>query len=203
MLVLAYQENSSSSSVLNNLISSDGTFLGSKAPKSHASTSASEYGQGNANNYGHVKVSDNYASSAGAAANGVVASSKAVNDAYNALNSAKIGSIHGQMTSGYNVANIMFTSGNGCIALILSAGSFLLFISVALTGVTSSLSSDPITYNLAYGGVNSIISIQAVTNGGDTDYRVKIKLAGNLGACDVTAIAAHIENLRISFASEA
>ena len=38
----------------------------SKAPTSHAST-ATTYGQGNASNFGHVKVSDNYTSSAGAA----------------------------------------------------------------------------------------------------------------------------------------
>ena len=58
-----------------------------KAPKSHAST-ATTYGLGNANNYGHVKLSDNYTSSAGAASAGVAASSKAVADAYAKLNSA-------------------------------------------------------------------------------------------------------------------
>ena len=50
-----------------------------KAPKSHAS-SATTYGVGNASDYGHVKLSDNYTSSAGAASSGVGASSKAVAD---------------------------------------------------------------------------------------------------------------------------
>ena len=55
------------------------------APKSHAST-ATTYGQGNASNFGHVKLADGYTSSAGAAANGVAASSKALADAYSVLN---------------------------------------------------------------------------------------------------------------------
>ena len=55
------------------------------APKSHAS-SANTYGQGNASNFGHVKLADGYTSSAGAAAQGVAASSKALYDAYTVLN---------------------------------------------------------------------------------------------------------------------
>ena len=64
-------------------------LMDGKAPKSHAST-ATTYGPGNASNYGHVKVSDNYTSSAGAASAGVAASSKAVADAYAKLNSDKL-----------------------------------------------------------------------------------------------------------------
>lgn len=203
MLALAYQENDSSSAVLNSLIGSDGKFLDSKAPKSHASSSASEYGQGNANNYGHVKVSDNYISNDGDAASGIVASSKALNDAYSTLNKAKIGSVHGQMEAGYNVINIMFSSGNGCITLALTAGSFLLFISVLLSELTSSLSSDNVTYNLIYGGSkDDVISVQGITMDNDHKYRIKVKLANHLGACDVTAFVEHIENLRMSFVSE-
>lgn len=56
-----------------------------KAPNNHASTSTT-YGTGNASNYGHVKLSDNYTTSAGAESTGVGASSKAVADAYNAIN---------------------------------------------------------------------------------------------------------------------
>lgn len=203
MLALAYQENDTASAVLNSLIESNGKFLDSKAPKSHASTSASEYGQGDANNYGHVKVSDNYISNDGDAASGIVASSKALNDAYNKLNKAKIGSVHGQMDVGYNVINIMFTSGNGCITLALTAGSFLLFISVLLSELTSSLSEDNVTYKLIYGdSKNDVISVQGKTMDNDHEYRIKVKLANNLGACDVTAFVEHIENLRMSFVSE-
>ncbi len=68
-------------------------LMDGKAPKSHAST-ATTYGPGNASNYGHVKVSDNYTSSAGAASAGVAASSKAVADAYAKLNSDKAASSH-------------------------------------------------------------------------------------------------------------
>ncbi|OYO67797.1 hypothetical protein CG709_17120, partial [Lachnotalea glycerini] len=56
-----------------------------KAPNNHAST-ATTYGVGNASSYGHVKLSDNYVSSDGAASAGVGASSKAVYDSYNTLN---------------------------------------------------------------------------------------------------------------------
>lgn len=55
-------------------------------PASHAST-ATTYGAATASNYGHVKLSDNYTSSAGAAASGIAASSAAVYNAYNTLNS--------------------------------------------------------------------------------------------------------------------
>ena len=55
-------------------------------PASHAST-ATTYGAATASNYGHVKLSDNYTSSAGAAASGIGASSAAVYNAYNTLNS--------------------------------------------------------------------------------------------------------------------
>lgn len=56
-----------------------------KAPNNHASTSTT-YGVGNASSYGHVKLSDNYVSSDGAASAGVGASSKAISDVYNTLN---------------------------------------------------------------------------------------------------------------------
>ena len=55
-------------------------------PTAHDST-ATTYGAASASNYGHVKLSDNYTSSAGAAASGIGASSAAVYNAYNTLNS--------------------------------------------------------------------------------------------------------------------
>lgn len=51
-------------------------------PKNHAST-ATTYGLGTTSNYGHVKLSDSYTSSGGAASNGVAASSKALVDCRN------------------------------------------------------------------------------------------------------------------------
>lgn len=76
------------------------------APKSHASTS-STYGKGSTSNYGHVKISDNYTSSAGAASAAVAASSKAVYDVYNyALNRITYGT--SDMTAGTSA----LTTGN-------------------------------------------------------------------------------------------
>lgn len=57
------------------------TALSGKAPTAHA-TNDTTYGGGDATNYGHVKLSDNYSSSAGAASASVGASSKAVYDSY-------------------------------------------------------------------------------------------------------------------------
>ena len=59
------------------------TEMADAVPTSHASTTT-EYGGGDSTHYGHVKVSDNYATSAGTAAQSVAASSKAVSDAYGA-----------------------------------------------------------------------------------------------------------------------
>lgn len=58
--------------------------LTGRAPTSHAA-STTTYGAASASNYGHVKLSDNYTSSAGTAASGIGASSQAVYNAYNAL----------------------------------------------------------------------------------------------------------------------
>ena len=60
-------------------------LMDGKAPNNHAS-SATTYGPGNANQYGHVKVNDAYTSSAGNAAAGVAASSYALAQAYTVLN---------------------------------------------------------------------------------------------------------------------
>ncbi len=62
------------------------TQLNAKAPKSHAS-SATTYGRGSASVYGHVKLSDTYASkvSSGTAAYGLAASQNALYNSYAAL----------------------------------------------------------------------------------------------------------------------
>lgn len=64
----------------------DSRLSNARTPVAHTSTTASTYGQANAQYYGHVKISDNYLGSSGNAASGVAASSYAVNQAYNALN---------------------------------------------------------------------------------------------------------------------
>jgi hypothetical protein len=60
-----------------NNIASLGNSMTGKAPTNHASTTA-EYGKGSTSHFGHLKISDNYTSSAGNANDGVAASSKAV-----------------------------------------------------------------------------------------------------------------------------
>lgn len=79
------------------------TLLSNKyAAKSHASTSSSTYGCGTASSWGHVKLSDSYTTSGGAASSGVAASSKALYDAYTTLN-AKFNSVNGV---------VLFNNGN-------------------------------------------------------------------------------------------
>lgn len=64
-----------------------GSVDNSKAPTSHAS-SATTYGVGNADCYGHVKISDEYTCCVGAAADGIAASQLAVYCVYQAVQSA-------------------------------------------------------------------------------------------------------------------
>ena len=70
---------------------------GSITPVAHA-TNSTTYGGGTVSNYGHVKVSDNYTSSAGTAAQSVAASSKAVAD-LKAYVDTQIGDINNYITS--------------------------------------------------------------------------------------------------------
>lgn len=67
------------------------------AVKNHASNTTA-YGTGNGNLYGHVKLSDSYTSSAGAASAAVGASSKALNDAYTA-NKNSISTLSGTVSA--------------------------------------------------------------------------------------------------------
>lgn len=64
-----------------------GSVDNSKAPTSHASANTT-YGVGNADCYGHVKISDTYDSCVGAAADGIAASQLAVYCVYQAVQSA-------------------------------------------------------------------------------------------------------------------
>ena len=96
------------------------TQLNSKAPTSHAS-SATSYGIGTGSNYGHVKLSD-ATTSTSAAASGVAATPKAVNDvkkladaAQTAADSAADNSITGLSVSG---KVITYTKGNGTTGTI-------------------------------------------------------------------------------------
>lgn len=87
-------------------------------PTSHAST-ATTYGAATASNYGHVKLSDNYTSSAGAAASGIGASSAAVYNAYNTLNTNKAHVVRksGSTTSTTNISMRTVVAGALCVAV--------------------------------------------------------------------------------------
>lgn len=66
------------------------------AQKVHDSSTASTYGAGTANSFGHVKVSDTYTSNVGNAASSTAASQNAVYSAYTALT----GVVNSKITSG-------------------------------------------------------------------------------------------------------
>ena len=80
----------------------------SRAPTAHATT-ATTYGGGTSSNYGHVKVSDNYTSSAGNASQSVAASSKAVYDAYTtAYNKANHSHPYLPLSGGTLTGNVVY-----------------------------------------------------------------------------------------------
>ena len=76
--------NAGGNTTTNYIYDKNGNFIPSKAPKSHASTTGSTYGQGDSGNYGHVKLSNTYTSSisGGNADGGLAASQNALYNAY-------------------------------------------------------------------------------------------------------------------------
>lgn len=87
MYVKYYRDNVYGSAMANmtDKVNAYTESIDGKAPLNHASTGKT-YGTGNATNYGHVKLSDSYETSAGTASEGVAASSKALADAYAGIN---------------------------------------------------------------------------------------------------------------------
>lgn len=118
----------------------DSRLSDSRTPTSHASTGTG-YGAGNASNYGHVKVSDNYTSSAGNASQSVAASSKAVYDCYNAFNSITSGSL----TKGSYCRTSSLSSANKWVKV----GRLVIFyiFSVEIAAIPST-DKDDNTYNI-------------------------------------------------------
>ena len=83
----------------------DARLSDARTPKSHASSTASTYGAGNATNFGHVKVSDSYTTvdSAATAANSVAASAYALQSAYNELKSkGSVGNEYKDITTDFD-----------------------------------------------------------------------------------------------------
>lgn len=123
-----------------------------KAPISHAST-ATTYGLGTASNYGHVKLSDSYTSSGGAASAGVAASSKAVYDAYTVLNT-KSQSVSSDLTKRGTIYTLQLnsitpTDLNEHIisdSVHIPAGNYL----IVLNAIARSACSDRVDLNAMY-----------------------------------------------------
>ena len=100
--------------------------ISGKAPNNHA-VNASTYGLGTASVYGHVKLSDVYASSVGAAANAVGASQYALYSAYAALEKSTRGAV-----SSLDTLVTAANRGDGIFVVALSADG-----AAALTGTSS------------------------------------------------------------------
>lgn len=139
------------------------TELAKKAPTSHAST-ATTYGASSGSNYGHTKLSDNYTSSAGAAASGIGASSAALYNAYNELNS--------------NIVSLQNSFQDGCDTIMAACTTL---------GVTPSSNSpeDIVTaiqqiYDAAIiVGQNNVINNPSSYGVGDITHTVKMVVGGN------------------------
>lgn len=153
--------------------------LAEKAPKSHASAD-STYGKGSPTTFGHLKISDNYTSSAGAAADGVAASSKALADAYKNLDSDAMRN-RGTITS-FTAAS-GWNGGSTIIDLVRIASSgatrktgilsFQRSGSAISTGTTSSVGSIAKTYvpytgstTMAFSGSNGATGTCVIASDG-------------------------------------
>lgn len=125
-------------------------------------------------------------------------------DAINQLSSdmriKTVQKIHGNSQSGHVVINISFSTDNGCVTLLVSAGRFLLFISVELDLVTSTLSPNGVEYYSPYSGGKEIKSVVA-TSAIPGSYRVKITTDAIITAYDVVAISGEIDNLQVGSAA--
>ena len=83
----------------------DSRLSDARTPKSHAGSTASTYGAGNTTNFGHVKVSDSYATvdSAATAANSIAASAYALQSVYNELKSkGSVGNEYKDITTDFD-----------------------------------------------------------------------------------------------------
>ena len=122
-------------------------------PTAHAST-ATTYGAASASNYGHVKLSDNYTSSAGAAASGIGASSAAVYNAYNTLNS-NLTKVFRTSVTFDSYASMSFCRGDGKYINLYIPGVYL------ATATTSLKISG--TISIVFGGDKSTYRLSSPT----------------------------------------
>lgn len=157
-------ENSKTGAAANSIgASSYAVYRAYSAATSAASTALSNHAavKGVSGTFGHVKLSDNYTSSAGAASASIGASSKAVVDAYNALNSAKAPKSHASTGTGYGVGNASnyghvklsdaYTSSAGAAANAIGASSKALYDAyTALNNAINTLKGTALQRNARY-----------------------------------------------------
>ena len=127
----------------------DDRLTDSRTPNPHAASSTT-YGGATATNYGHVKLSDNYTSSAGKAAESVGASSKAVYDAYNSLKT----SFQGGVDTIYNAFVSAGTTPAGKTPANIATAVNDLISSVKKGNATADKVLTGYTFSSAYAGVN-------------------------------------------------
>ena len=135
-----------------------------RAPVNHASSDTT-YGRGNASQYGHVKLSDSFSRSDGGAANGVGASSQAVNGVYNTLqnnvsgldsritdNTVGIGSIISELTANSNRIYMDYKNGKYGYNTSANRGAdtFHPFNSIETGTLQIIVPGDTYTVNLGY-----------------------------------------------------
>lgn len=149
------------------------TAANGKAPTSHAS-SATTYGIGTSNNYGHVKISDS-TSSTSAASSGVAASPKAVKSAYDLANAAMPksgGTFTGDVTIGGNVVRTAACSARGSASSVSLAAS-----TVTQITLDSWQSRTDTSFTFSGGGIkcpyagNVLISGNVYINNNDNSQR--------------------------------
>lgn len=142
--------------------------INQKAPINHAST-ATTYGVGSTTNFGHVKLSDNYTTSAGAASTGVGASSAAVANCYNALNN-KIGS-----TVKTKVSLKIETTSTATTYIKPDTITGYNFVGVIGWNVSGTNASYASLHECFYNGENVKISLRSM-NGKELSVTVEVKL---------------------------
>lgn len=170
---------------LKDLIETNTTNIGKKAPTSHAST-ATTYGVGTASNYGHVKLSDDYSSDnsgTGAAANSIAASSWAVYRAYSSLStvlSGKLASSHAdEQATASKYSHVMlsdkYAENVGAAAKGIAPSQTALYnayaaLSSSITSLQSSVSTLNSKYNDLYVAIPERLKLTDNTSVNNVEY---------------------------------
>jgi len=152
--------------------------LSGKAPVGHAS-SATTYGIGNASNYGHVRISDSYTSSGGAASAGMTASSAAVYNAYSSLLNSMGTWFSSSVANAGNMNVIINYSALDLIGFQIQFYTDVYIITAVPSQMaTGSIGQAGFNYTSIISSSNILQGISAINNG---DGTVRIKLILSTG----------------------